>query len=241
MIRSRRSSNGLVMPDAKGGRAVVIRVEGGEVYEVSPRLGAMTAPHSAVAEAFHRMAREIINRHLSWGRRGLALCGASAGTGVTFAAANLAVALAQLGVPTLLVEANFRRPDLHRLIRPQNETIGLQQLLRSEADLEGVVHREAFPNLSLIFAGGSAPDADQLVVGEQFRHVLHECMREHGCTIVDTPAANRYADARAIAATVGYAAVVGRRNFTFLDDATLLAEQLAQDGVQVVGSIFNGV
>jgi Mrp family chromosome partitioning ATPase len=65
-------------------------------------------------------------------------------------------------------------------------------------------------------------------------------MRDYGCTIVDTPAANRSADARAIAAAVGYAVVVGRRSFTFLDDTNLLSQQLAQDGVKVIGSIFNG-
>lgn len=206
---------------------------------ISPTLVAMVESHSAGADAFHRIASEVINRHLSRGGRGFAVCGASSGTGVTFSAANLAVALSRGGVSTLLLEANLRGPGLQNLIRPQEAAGGLQQLLKLEADREDVVH-EVLPNLSVIFAGGSAPDADELVAGERFREVLRELMRSYECTIVDTPAANRYADGRTIATVMGYAVIVGRHGFTFLDDASLLAKQFAQDGVEVVGSIFNG-
>lgn len=210
------------------------------VYEISPALATVALPSSAAADAFHRIAHEVKERHLGDGRRGLALCGPSSGTGVTFTAANLAVALAQAGVATLLVEANMRNPTLDQIIRPRSASAGLQQVLRSELDPRDVVQEDVLPNLSLMFAGGASRDADQLVAGERFRAFIGASLRDYACTIVDTPPANRSADARSIAVAVGYAIIVGRRSFSFVDDTELLARQLAQDGVSVVGSILNG-
>jgi protein-tyrosine kinase len=209
-------------------------------YVMSPSLIALIRPHSPAGEAFHRLAGEVIHHHLERGRRGLALCGASSGTGVTFTSTNLAVALSQLGVPTLLIEANLRAPGVDALIKPLADRPGLQSLLRLGSDPGDAIHHEVLPNLSLLYAGGVADDANQLVACARFREVLRDCMRTYGCTLVDTPPANQSADARTIAATVGYAAVVGRHGFTYLDDASLLSGQLVQDGVKVVGSVFNG-
>ena len=184
-------------------------------YEISPKLVVVSQPHSAASNAFHRTATETIHRHLSLGRRGLAVCGASSGTGVTFTAANLAVALGQAGVSTLLIEANMRSPGLEDLIRPLRPSGGLQQLLRSEAERSDMIHHDALTNLSLLYAGGPARDADELLAQARFREVLRDCMRDYDCTIVDTPAANRSAEARTIAVTLGHAVIVGRRSFTF--------------------------
>ena len=212
----------------------------GHRYEISSKLVVVSKPNSAASGAFHRTANELIHRHLALGRRGLAVCGASSGTGVTFTAANLAVALGQAGVSTLLIEANMRSPGLEGLVRPLRASDGLQQLLRSQVERSDVIHHDALTNLSLLYAGGVAGDADELLAQARFRQVLRDCMRDYDCTIVDTPAANRSAEARMIAVALGHAVIVGRRSFTFLDDTLLLSQQLAQDGVTVVGSIFNG-
>jgi capsular exopolysaccharide synthesis family protein len=208
------------------------------VYEISPALVTLAQPPTPRATAFHNLAREVIDHHLRQGRRGLAVCGVAAGTGVSSTAANLAVALAQAGVLTLLIDANLRDPALDSIIRPGQATAGLQQLLRSERERPEVIHDEVLPNLSLIFAGGAAADADELLSGDRFREILRGCMRDYGCIIVDTAPANRSADARTVAIAIGYAVIVGRRNFSFIDDAGQLSRHLAQDGVTVVGSIL---
>lgn len=192
-----------------------------------------------LAGAFHNMAAEVVDRHLRTGRRGFALCGAAAGVGVTTTSANLAVALAQSGVSTLLVEANLRDPGLGRMFAPHHTGPGLQDLLRHNLRAADVIEVIGGAHLSAIFAGDAAPDAADLVASDAFARLIDTCMREFECTIVDTPPANRFADARTVATTVGYAIIVGRRRLSFLDDISLLAEQLRQDNVEIVGTIFN--
>jgi protein-tyrosine kinase len=181
----------------------------------------------------------VIQRHLSFGRRGLVLCGASVRTGVTVTAASLAVALAEAGVSTLLIEANLRRPELDTLIRPASPGPGLLQFLRGEVDRYGAISMNVLDNLAVVFAGGVAADADELLAARRFHEFADAAMRDFECVIVETPPANRYADARTVAVAVGYAAIIARRQFSFVGDAELLARQLRDDGVVVVGSIFN--
>lgn len=220
-------------------QAVVGAAADPNAYTVSPSVPTLVDPSSRAAEAFRRIAGEVVSRHLSRGRRGLVVCGASAGTGITVTAANLAVALSQMGTSTLLIEADLRSPSLDTLFKPPGRRPGLQQALRADGRRQERVEEGLLPNLSLMFAGGPAPDADQLLAGRRFHELVGACMRDHECTILDTPPANRFADARTVAAAVGYAIIVGRRRFTYLDDTSLLSQQLAKDGVSVVGSIFN--
>lgn len=208
-------------------------------FELVPALAGITRPSTPDAIAVHDLATEVAHRHLSYGRRGLVLCGASYGSGVTITAACLAVALAGSGISTILVEANLRRPSLEALIVPSHPPSGLVQYLRWEADRITVINPDVVDNLAVVFAGGVANDADELLASDRFRDLLDHGMRNYECVIVDTPPANRYAEARTIAAAVGYAAIVGRRKFSFLNDAELLARELNVAGVKIVGSIFN--
>lgn len=206
-------------------------------HAISPALVTLWQPSAAAA--YQRLADDWIVHHLQHGRRGLAVCGASSGAGVSLTAANLAVALSQRGVETLLVETDLRRPALHDIICPRIGAPGLQQLLRSEADYSEVVDPDVLPNLSVLFSGGAAADAGELLSGAEFRNLLGRCMREYRCVVLDTPPANRSADTRVVAVAVGHAVIVGRRSYSYLDDASLLSAQLRQSGVNIFGSIFN--
>jgi len=209
-------------------------------YEFSPRLLPLSAPRAAAALAVRRNATEILSHHIDLGRRGLVICGAASGAGVTFTAANLAVSLADMGVSTLLIDANLRRPGLEDYIRPGGAGPGLQQHLRAPGHLERILHAEVLPNLSLIYSGGPAEDAQELLTSPTFRSLLSECMRNYDCTLLDTPATNRAADALLAGNAVAYALIVARRGVTYAEDIETLRLELAKDHVTVVGAILNG-
>jgi len=88
----------------------------GESVVVSPSLVTLSDPLGPAAEAIRALRTHIQSQHLQEGRRGLAICGVSAGHGCTFVASNLAVALSQIGVATLLIDANLREPGVDKLL-----------------------------------------------------------------------------------------------------------------------------
>lgn len=212
-------------------------------YTFTSELVTLAQDHGPAVIAIQHLVTEVVTRVLDPGRRGLAICGASKGVGVTFTAANLAVALSQLDVPVLLIDANMRDPSLQRLITPPAEAPGLRDLLAGagEIDLADVICPDVLPNLSVIYAGGVAPDAAELLAGDEFGALMQSCLRDFTLTIVDTPPANRWADARTICKRMTYAMVVARRDATFVDDVATLVGELQTDGVTVVGAVMNQI
>jgi receptor protein-tyrosine kinase len=209
-------------------------------YRLSPELVTLATTVTPSTEAVRAAAAQLIVRHVEAGRRGLAVCGVSPGVGVSFIAANLAVALSQSGVSTLLVDGNLHDPAVERLFAPPDEAIGLQQLLQSDRhELADVVRHMALPELSLLYAGGAATDGEDLIGGARFKTVIQHCLRDFQFTIVDTPPANRWPDSLRIAGVIGYGLVVARRDVSFVDDIETLSAELERGGASVVGSILN--
>jgi protein-tyrosine kinase len=194
----------------------------------------------AEAEAIRTVRTHIIARHLEDGRRGVAVCAPTAGAGCSFTAANLAVALSQVGVSTLLIDADMRKPGLEALIRPMTPAIGLKQYLTTpDRPRSDFIHSEVLPNLSLLYSGGASDSAQELLGGEVFRDLIDRCLRDFEFTIVDTPPTNDSADALRTVSVVGYALVVARTNVTRLRDLTVLSQQLQEDGGRIIGAVLN--
>lgn len=208
-------------------------------YRLAERVVALD-PARPGGDMIVALAHEVVDQHVRLGRRGLALCGAARGAGVTFVAANLAVALAQAGVSTLLVDANLEAPDLQTLIAPPEAGPGLSELLADpELTLHDAVRTDVLPGLSVLFAGAELPEGIDGLGGERFRELAQRCLRDYDCTIFDTPPANRSAGARMVAVETGYALLVARRNVSFAEDLGTLTAQLAQDEVLIIGSVLN--
>lgn len=211
-------------------------------YEFSTDLVTLVDHRPEEAEAIRTIRTHIIARHLKDGRRGLAVCGASKGVGCTFTATNLAVSLAQVGVATLLIDGDLREPRLDTLIRPQAEPTGVRQCLTDGGgEASSYIHPEVIPNLSLLYSGGVASNAQELLAGDPFRRLIERCLRDFEFTIIDTPPANLCADARRVSSLLGYALVVARANVSRVSELNALAGHLQEDGARVVGTVLNEV
>lgn len=209
-------------------------------YAFSPEIVLLSEPTSARAEAVRALRTHIMAQHVEGGRRGLAVCAPSAGSGATFTAVNLAVALAQIGAKVLLIDGDLRHAGINQFIRPSQQPRGLLQWLeRTDKDYSDVVQTDFIPHLSVMFAGGVSAAAQELLAGERFAHLVERCLRDFDLTIIDTPAANSYADARRISTVAGYSLIVAKRDLTFVNDIKTLAAQLREDRAQVVGTVLN--
>jgi capsular exopolysaccharide synthesis family protein len=232
-MRTSAHPSAVLRPIAAGGEST-------RKFEFSPSVLMVSAPNRVGAEAIRALRTHLMAQHLQEGRRALSVCAASDGVGCTFVATNLAVALSQIGVKTLLIDADMRRPEVDRYIHGNQIERGLVQCLSSdEVDFGSVIEADVLPNLSIIFSGGQSSAAQDLLAGERFRDLAEFCLREFDMTVIDTPPANLCADARRVATVLGYSVIVTRQNRTFIEDVKVLAAQLASDHAKVVGTILN--
>ncbi|TAL29124.1 CpsD/CapB family tyrosine-protein kinase [Phenylobacterium sp.] len=207
-------------------------------YTFSPDLVTLTEGRPGEAEAVRTIRTHVIARHLNDGRRGLAICGPKPGVGCTFTAANLAVAMSQVGVSTLLIDGNLRSPGLRDFIRPE-EPIDIRRQAALGASPTENVHSEVLPNLSILYADGMMDIGEELLGGGGFRRLIDRCLRDYEFTIIDTPPTSDSSDALRVASIIGYALVVARTNITRIKDVEHLARDLQEDGARVIGAVLN--
>ncbi|MCS6986092.1 MAG: CpsD/CapB family tyrosine-protein kinase [Sphingomonadaceae bacterium] len=208
--------------------------------EVTDELVVVSDPAGPQAEAIRLLRTQIMTQHVAAGRRALAVCGAVDGSGVTYVAANLAAALAQVGLKTLLVDANLRNPRIDAIFGIDPGGPGLTTYLALETNRpERVVYPDVLPNLSIIPSGPPVGRPQELLSGARFRMGVDVLLREYDIVVFDTPASNESADALTVAGLVGYALVVARRDKGYMRDVQALAEQLGAARAIIVGSVLN--
>lgn len=200
----------------------------------------VNAPHSVEAEAMRALRTRLSAQHLREGRRSLAICSPSVEAGCTYVALNLAVAMAQAGVRTALVDANLRDPMIADLCSLPLGMPGLADYLSSERlTMAEIVDAEPMPNLSIIGAGSPSDNPQELLSGARFRGLVDQLLREYELTIFDTPPANICSDGQRVATIAGFSMIVSRKHKTYFEDVKTLAKQLRGDRSVVVGSILN--
>jgi protein-tyrosine kinase len=207
---------------------------------LSDELLVQSDPASPQAEMLRLLRTQIIAQHVGAGRRAFAVCGATDGSGASFIAANLAVALSQVGIKTLLVDANLRNPRIDAMFGIDPNGPGLSTYLSLEVNRpERVVYPNVLPNLSVVPAGPPVARPQELLSGARFRSGVDILLRQHDVAIFDTPAANENSDALTVAGVLGYALVVARRNHAYVKDVQTLASQLSASRSTVIGSVLN--
>lgn len=196
-------------------------------------------PNAAV-ESFRALRTHVMARHVEEGRRALAVCAATGGVGCTFVAANLAVALSQIGVKTLLIDANLRNPGVDRIFQPKGGAVtGLQQCLSNfDANFAEFIEPDVLPDLSVLFAGGAPSNPQELLATDRFSELMGWCLRDYDMTIVDTPPASTCSDAHRVSSVVGYSLIVARRDVTVVSDLRTLVTQLENDRARVIGTVM---
>lgn len=192
-----------------------------------------------VSESLRALRTHVMARHVSEGHRALAVCAASRGSGCTFVAANLAAALSQIGVNTLLLDADLRSPGVAAMLGLETSKADLRTALSTPIDFNDCIERNVAPGLSVLAPAGPAPNAQELLASARFKSLMDFCLREFDATIVDTPPANQYSDARRVSTVVGYSLIVAHRNISHVSDIKALAEHLQGDRASVIGTVLN--
>jgi len=207
---------------------------------VSAELVVISDPAGVRSESIRLLRTQVIAQHIKPGRRALAVVAPIAGVGCSYIAANLAAALSQIGTKTLLVDANLRSPRVDQIFGLEPAGPGLSSYLGLQvARPERVVHANVLPNLSVIASGPPVPRPQELLSSSRFRDGMNMLLREYDIAIFDTPPANSCADALTVASAIGYSVIVARRDHTFVNDISALANQLVASRSTLVGSVLS--
>ena len=182
---------------------------------------------------------QLILRWLDGGaQKTVAVVGSARGEGRSWMVANLAIVFSQLGERTLLIDADLRHPRQHRLFNLDNAS-GLSSLLSGRSADAGVQRISGFTDLSVLSAGPTPPNPQELLSRAGFARLLQEASHAYDVILVDTPALAGGAEAQTIAARTGGVVALARGGHTRRADFTNLVDAMRVAGAVVIGSLLN--
>lgn len=159
--------------------------------------------------------------------------------GKSFTSANLAqVIVRQHGRRVLLIDADLRNPQLHKLLGADRGP-GLFEYLRSEADEFSIMQRGSMENLFFIPAGTASSNPAELLANGRLRTLLNRVEGMFDWIIIDSAPAVPVSDAALLANDCDGVLLVVRSNSTPMDAARRAAKEFADRNV--VGVVLNGI
>lgn len=168
--------------------------------------------------------------------RALAIISPRHRDGRSYLAANLAVALSQIGERTLLIDADMRRPRQHQVFQLPDAN-GLSTILVGRDDAGAIRHLPQLANLSVLPAGPTPPNPVELLERPTFSRLLDHLREHYDAILVDTPAAAEHSDAHTAALRCHAALMVVRKNATRVVEAKALAD--AVRSAEIIGTVLN--
>jgi polysaccharide biosynthesis transport protein len=161
--------------------------------------------------------------------------------GKTTTACNLATALAYGGAKVLLIDADMRRPGVHRNFGLENRC-GLSELLSGQAHLTQTVQRLAEPDLWIMSAGSTPPNPSELLASGRMEALLGQAQNgPFDWVIVDTPPVLAVTDASILTQWVSGVAFVVGSEMTRRRLVERAIETLAAGRPRILGAVLNRV
>lgn len=208
--------------------------------ELDPTLVCAHLPRSRPAEAYRSVRTTVCFTASGDSPRVLQVTSPAAGDGKSTLAANLAISLAQSGKNTILVESDFRRPNVHKLMGVPN-TVGIVDVLREQAELSDAIQSVAVDQLSVLPCGKRPGNPSELLTRPEYEALLEVLREKFEYVVVDSPPILVVADSSSVAPRVDAVIMCIRLNRHTRDMGRRAFDQLRDIGANVVGMVINGV
>jgi len=141
---------------------------------------------SMVAERFKFLRGSLLLSKPGSPPRVVLVTGPDKNAGKTFVACNLAMSLTDLDKKVLIIDADLRNPQLHKIFRFKNR-VGLSNVLSGQTALEkGCVVSTPIPNLYALLAGPPSPTPAELLGSKKMEETLAQCARHFDYVVLDS-------------------------------------------------------
>ncbi len=207
---------------------------------LDPSVCAFYQPKSVDAESFRGLRTTLFFKLEGAGHRIIQVTSPNMGDGKTTLATNLAVSIAQSGKRILLVDADFRRPRLHKMFG-MDATTGLASVIAEDTDLQDAIQATPVPNLSLLPCGPRPNNPAELLTSQRFLDLLEVLREQFDIILIDTPPLLAVSDPSVVAPRVDGVLLTIRVAKNGRPAAERAREMLTNLGANVYGVVVNGI
>lgn len=200
-------------------------------------------PDSVAAESFRSLRATLFLHDNTQLHRTILMASAIPGEGKTFCSANLAIALAQAGLRTLVIDADLRRSTLLGYFDPaahEKRPPGLTDIILGKATLSSVMIDSTIENLWILASGSRTRSSAELLSAGTFTALLQEASKSFDRVIIDSAPLNAVSDSLLIIQKVDAALLVVRSGMTPLSESKAALAKFTKSEVALpLGVILN--
>lgn len=210
----------------------------GAVPADSDVMAALRDPKSPVSESFNSIRTSLSLASPNGVPQSFMVTSTQAGEGKSTVCYALVQGLAKLGRSVVIIDADLRRPNVHRLFELQNRA-GTSNILTDGSDIDDCLVRAIVPNVDVITAGPIPPDAAELLAGERMKWLIGELAMRYDHVVVDSAPLLGLADAPLVASNVDGIVYVVEAARTSVRGVQNAIDRLRQTGTPLIGAVLS--
>ena len=196
---------------------------------------------NVLSEAFRGLRTSVLLSTAGRPPRSLTFASAEPGEGKTTVACNLAMSLAQLGKRVLLIDADLRRPSVHKLLNIENRSVGVVTFLTGQEEWTSLIRATATRGLDSLLCGPVPPNPSELLSSDRMQVLIQEAMAEYNFVLLDSPPLLNVADGRILTTLVEGAILVVKAGSTPRELVHRAHLSVRDVGARLIGVILNNV
>ena len=237
-----RGESGRTAAQRGAGGTVVTSLAGIVPRGLQPKGGRLATLDalSAVVEAYRMLRTAVLLSTAGKPPKTIQVTSSQPGEGKTTTAINMAVSMAQLGARVLLIDADLRRPTVHKTFKlPQMR--GLSSFLSSNGEIDEFIVKLPSSNLSVMTAGPIPPNPAELIGSDRMRELLRQLDEHFDHVIIDSPPLVSVTDPVVLSTLVDGTILVVQAGRTTKDLIRRARLELSGVGAKIFGVVLNNV
>ncbi|MBM3882490.1 MAG: polysaccharide biosynthesis tyrosine autokinase [Verrucomicrobia bacterium] len=198
-------------------------------------------PQSNAAESFRTIRAAIALGSKANKVRVMTVTSTIPGEGKSLVASNLSIVMAQTGLRTLLIDADLRRPSVHKAFQ-LHSPVGLAAFLTEKANVvDELVHTTEVPNLDVVCVGATPSQPSELIGSKRMIHFLQEVSKRYDRVVMDCPPVSAVSDPLILSAMADGVVFVTKFNKIRREHARKTVQRIQDAGIHLCGVILNDI
>lgn len=160
--------------------------------------------------------------------------------GKTIIASNLAVSYSAAGKKVVFIDADMRKPRIHKVFGLDNEK-GLSTLIVGEHSMDEVLNKNVYEGLDVVTAGIIPPNPSELLESARFADIIKDFSAKYDVVVIDTPPMSPVSDAAIIAPLTDGMIITVNMSNTPRDVFKSVIQNIEKSDIPFLGTVINSV
>ena len=193
----------------------------------------------AIVEGYKSARTSLVFSLVAENNHAVAVTSWAKGEGKSTATVNLAISFAKMGKRVLLIDTDLRRPNVHNLLKINNNC-GVSEVITQLADFEDAVHHEVVACLDVLTAGSIPPNPSELIASSAFSSFMNMVKNQYDYVILDTPPIGVVTDTLLLKEHIAGYVLIVREKVTTHGDIERAIQHVKLAGSKVLGFLKVG-